>query len=134
VKLSDQSVKISVPGILQVRRFYSGGEMVGDMIYDVEDGTPSQTLVDPLDVTRRKTIPPGTPWEDLLVPVMRAGVQVYPVPPLAESRARTQGQLAQLHAGVKRFANPHAYPVGLEPGLHDRRVRMILEARKRAAA
>jgi nicotinate phosphoribosyltransferase len=134
VKLSDQSIKISVPGILQVRRFYSGGEMVGDMIYDVEDGTSSQTLIDPLDVTRRKTIAAGTQWEDLLVPVMRGGVQVYPVPPLAESRARTQRQLAQLHAGIKRFVNPHTYPVGLEPGLHDRRVRMILEARQRAAA
>src|SRR5438045_8379505 len=57
IKLSDQSAKISVPGILQVRRFRAGGEFTGDLIYDVEDGEPSRTLVDMLDATRRKTVP-----------------------------------------------------------------------------
>jgi len=33
-----QAAKISVPGILQVRRFRAGNEFVGDLIYDIEDG------------------------------------------------------------------------------------------------
>ena len=82
-----------------------------------------------LDVTRRKVIPPGTAFEDLLVPAWRDGKQVYSPPPLSELRARTQGQLALLHPGLKRFVNPHTYPVGLDPLLHERRVRMILQAR-----
>jgi len=129
IKLSEQSAKISVPGILQARRFTSAGEFAGDLIYDVEDGAPSRTLVDMLDVTRRKTIAEGVPHEDLLVPVLRSGKLVYTPPPLAESRARTQLQLSRLHAGIKRFVNPHQYPVGLDPALHERRLRMILEAR-----
>ena len=130
IKLSDQSAKTSVPGVLQVRRFVDGGELAGDLIYDVEDGPPSRALVDMLDVTRRKTIPDGVAHEDLLVPAVRGGKTVYSAPPLAESRARTQRQLSLLHPGIKRFVNPHQYPVGLDPRLHERRTRMILDARR----
>jgi nicotinate phosphoribosyltransferase len=129
IKLSEQSAKISVPGILQTRRFVAGGEFTGDLIYDVEDGEPSRTLIDMLDVTRRKTVPPDVPHEELLVPVMRAGKMVYSPPPLAESRERTRQQIGHLHRGILRFVNPHQYPVGLDPSLHERRTRMILEAR-----
>ncbi len=34
VKLSEQAVKISTPGILQVRRFMKPGEAIGDVIFD----------------------------------------------------------------------------------------------------
>jgi nicotinate phosphoribosyltransferase len=129
IKLSEQTAKISVPGILQIRRFFVDGQMAGDLIYDVEDGISAQTLIDPLDITRRKTFPPGTPFEDLLVPVWRDRKPVYDSPPLPELRARTQAQLDLLHPGIKRFVNPHTYPVGLDPVLHERRTRMILEAR-----
>ena len=129
IKLSEQSAKISVPGILQVRRFVAGTEFTGDLIYDVEDGEPSRTLVDMLDATRRKTVPPGAPHEDLLVPVLRGGKHVYTPPALAEVRARTQSQVAHLHAGIKRFVNPHQDPVGLDPRLYDRRTQMILAAK-----
>jgi nicotinate phosphoribosyltransferase len=129
IKLSDQSAKISVPGILNVRRFVVDGEFAGDLIYDVDDGASSRTLVDMLDATRRKTIPDGATHEDLLAPVARGGAIVYTPAPLAESRKRTQQQLAQLHPGIKRFINPHQYPVGLDPTLHERRTKMILEAR-----
>jgi nicotinate phosphoribosyltransferase len=129
IKLSDQSAKISVPGILQVRRFTVQGEFAGDLLYDVEDGEPARTIVDLLDATRRKTIPEGDTHEELLVPVARRGKVVYTPPALTESRARTQLQLASLHPGIKRFVNPHQYPVGLDPKLHERRTRMIVEAR-----
>ena len=84
-----------------------------------------------LDVTRRKTMPPDAAHEDLLVPVVRAGKVVYDAPALLESRARTRQQLLGLHPGIKRFVNPHQYPVGLDPALYERRTRMILEARDR---
>src|SRR2546421_7303175 len=130
IKLSEQSAKISVPGLLQVRRFSAGGEFVGDLIYDVDDGEPSRTLVDMQDATRRQTVPEDASQEDLLLRATRAGSIVYTPPPLPESPSQTQRQLGQLHAGIKRFVNPHQYPVGLDPALHDRRTRMILEARQ----
>jgi len=130
VKLSEQTAKISNPGIHQVRRFRSGKEFIADGIYDVERGAPPNfTVVDPLDPTRRKHLAPGTAFEDLLVPVFKSGRQVYASPPLAEIRRRTQSQLALFHSGVKRFVNPHQYPVGLESGLHDLKTELILRAR-----
>lgn len=130
VKLSEQAVKITTPGIQQVRRFSAPGEFVADMIFDEELGAPSApTIVDPGDLTRRKEIPEGTPHADLLVPVFRRGRRVYDPPPLAEVRRRTAEQLAGFHGGVKRFANPHRYPVGLERGLFDLKTRLILQAR-----
>ncbi|HEX7185348.1 MAG TPA: nicotinate phosphoribosyltransferase [Thermoanaerobaculia bacterium] len=130
VKLSEQIAKITTPGIQQVRRFTSGGEFVADMIFDEEMGAPAApTIVDPKDMTRRKEIPWGTAHHDLLVPVFRKGRRVYDPPPLSEVRRRAQEQLAGFHPGVKRFVNPHQYPVGLELGLFDLKTRLILEAR-----
>jgi nicotinate phosphoribosyltransferase len=134
LKLSEQSAKISTPGLQQVRRFIDGGEYLADALYDAELGIDeAPTLVDPLDMTRRRVIPAGTPYEDLLVPVLRGGRSVYAPPPLAEVRRRAQEQLARFHEGIKRFVFPHLYPVGLEQRLHELRTRLILEARGAAA-
>lgn len=130
VKLSEQTVKISTPGIHQVRRFRSEKEFVADGIYDVVRGAPAKfTVVDPLDSTRRKHLAAGLAFEDLLVPVFKGGLRVYQTPTLGEIRQRAQSQLAMFHSGVKRFVNPHQYPVGLELGLHDLKTDLILRAR-----
>lgn len=130
VKLSEQALKITTPGIQQVRRFVAGGEFVADMIYDEELGAPAApTIVDPADMTRRKEIPPGTEWTDLLVPVFRQGRRVYDPPPLAAAQERARDQLRGFHEGIKRFVNPHRYPAGLELGLFDLKMRLILDAR-----
>ena len=44
-------------------------------------------------------------------------------------QARVKEQLACLHPGIKRFVNPHLYPVGLERRLHERKTELVLEAR-----
>ncbi len=132
VKRSEQATKSTNPGILQVRRFRSENEFVGDAIYDISRPTPeSFTIVDPLDATRRKNFPPGTAWEDLLIPVFRGGRLVYPRPSLAEARGRARHQLAMLHVGIKRLVNPHTYPAGLELGLHELKTRLILQGRQK---
>ena len=135
VKLSEQPIKTSIPGILQVRRFRSGSESVADAIYD-EERRPqgAVTLVDPLDPTRRRTIPEDTAFDELLVPIFRAGRRVYEPPALIDVRRRTSEELGRFHAGVKRFVNPHRYPVSLERQLHELRTRLILQARERVAA
>jgi nicotinate phosphoribosyltransferase len=131
VKISEQAAKTTIPGILQVRRFGAPGAFLADVIWDELLGLPSPAvMVDPLDVTRRREIPAGTPAEDLLVPVFRGGRRVYDPPPLEESRRRTFAQLDGFHGGVKRFVNPHQFPVGLERGLYDLRTRLVLDARR----
>jgi nicotinate phosphoribosyltransferase len=130
VKLSEQAVKVSNPGIQQVRRMKRDGEFIADVIYDEALGIPDGcTLVDPMDPTRQKLVPRGTPWDDLLVPVFQDGQRVYDPPTLASCRARTMAQLAGFNAGVKRLTNPHQYPVGLERKLHALKTQLVLEAR-----
>jgi len=130
IKLSEQAIKVSNPGIQQVRRFRVGAEYVGDMIYnEAEPMKSGHVLVDPVDMTRSKKIAAEAVTEDLLVPVFRKGAKVYGEPPIAAIRERAREQLDQFHAGVKRFLNPHQYPVGLEAGLHQLKTNLILKAR-----
>ncbi|PTY07990.1 nicotinate phosphoribosyltransferase [Opitutaceae bacterium EW11] len=130
LKLSEQTAKVSMPGILQVRRFRRDGEFAGDVIYNqAEPPKDLRTLVDPNNPLRHKSMPAGSSAEDLLVPVFRGGKRVAVLPSLDEIRKRTQEQLSHLHGGIKRLLNPHEYAVGLEPGLHDLRLRLIEENR-----
>jgi nicotinate phosphoribosyltransferase len=130
VKVSEQTVKTTNPGILQVRRFRQGGELIGDLIWDERhDLGATPTMVDPLDLTRRKTIADGAEWEDLLVPVFRRGSRVYDPPGLEEIRARVREQLGGFYEGVKRFVNPHRYPVGMELGYFERKTQLVMAAR-----
>jgi nicotinate phosphoribosyltransferase len=132
LKLSEQTAKISTPGILQVRRYFSNEGFVADAIYDLESGLKDGcTIVDPLDFTRRKKIPGNTPYTELQVPVYRHGRRVYTSPALDEIRNHARNQLEQLHPGIQRFVNPHMYPVGIEQTLHDLKTQLIFEARNR---
>lgn len=130
LKLSEQTAKVTNPGILQVRRFKSGNEFAGDAIYDLGRATPKEfTIVDPLDPTRRKHFGAELANEDLLVPIFRAGKRVYDSPDLNAIQAGVRAQLEQFHPGVKRFTNPHQYPVGLESSLHELKTDLVLRAR-----
>lgn len=131
MKISDQLAKVSFPGILQVRRFRRDGQFVADMIYSEPEGIAAPpTIVDPQDVTRRTAIDPKSNQEDLLVPVLRGGRCVYDVPALPATRQRAAQQLSALHPTIRRFVNPHEYPVGLEQKLSDLRTKLLLQARQ----
>lgn len=130
IKLSEQAVKVTNPGILQVRRFRKGNEFIGDAIYDETRALSRRvTIVDPADATRRKHFAAGTQHEDLLVPILRRGKLVYDLPRLADIRARVRDQLALLYPGIKRLDNPHQYPAGLELSLHEFKTELILRAK-----
>jgi len=131
IKLSEQSAKVSIPGILQVRRYKDAkGQFIADAIYDTLTGIGDGcTIVDPMDILRRKVIEPATPYEDLLVPIFRDGTPVYDQPPLPQIRQRTRDQLEALHPTIRRFANPHRYPAGLEDRLYNLRNDLVFRAR-----
>jgi nicotinate phosphoribosyltransferase len=131
IKLSEQVIKISTPGILQVRRYAHNGVFISDMIYDTQNPpTRSQsTMVDPTDYTKRRKLSNTNSYEDLLVPVFQNGQLIYNVPGIEESRKRTQRQLNAFHESNKRFVNPHIYPVGLEKSLYDYKTDLILQLR-----
>ena len=130
LKLSEQTAKISVPGVLQVRRFSDENHFVADAIFNEEKLPVGDiSIVDPADMTRRKLLPASLAHEDLLVPIFRAGQLVYSPPAIRDVQQRAHEQLARVHPGIKRFENPHTYPVGLERNLHELRTELILKAR-----
>ena len=130
LKLSEQAIKISNPGIQQVRRYRAGGRFALDMIWEEGLGIASPAVaVDVGDPLRRYSPPAGAEHEDLLVPALRGGKVVYGSPPLPEIREHAARQLAALQDGMKRFVNPHKYPVGLEKGLFDLKADLVLKAR-----
>jgi len=130
VKVSEQTAKVSTPGVLQVRRFKNGSRFIADMIYDETIGANhANIIVDPVDHTRRKHVTDDAKYEDLLVPVFRSGQCVYKLPSIHDSRDRAKEQLASLHPTVKRFIYPHRYPAGLELKLHELKTQLILDAR-----
>ena len=133
LKLSEQQAKTSIPGILQVRRYLGDqGQPRADMIYNIaapESLPVAPTIIDPADLTRRRPVHPGAPFRDLLSPVLRQGHLVQPLPTLAESKKTTQQEVNSLDASIRRFLNPHVYPVGLEQGLHEFRTQLMLDKR-----
>lgn len=136
LKLSEQPVKISNPGVLQVRRLRNGNEYVGDVIYDSEHGCETPCAIhdieDPLKVP---VTPEHDREEDLLVTVIDRGnvVAATDRAALETARARAASDLAMLSPRTKRFLNPQPYPVGLDGHVHRRKQQLIAEARARHA-
>ncbi|MEM6391245.1 MAG: nicotinate phosphoribosyltransferase [Planctomycetota bacterium] len=133
VKLSEQTIKTSVPGMLQVRRFEDAQGYVADMIYDELLGAPeSSTIIDPADATRPVAIRHGCQARDLLTPITRGGSVCFQDESLQAIRQRVRDGLKKMDPSTKRLLQPQVYPVGLEPGLHSIRGRLIAEARREA--
>ena len=130
IKLSEQVIKVSTPGLQQIRRFSRDGYFLADAIYDAEKPCPEPCeITDPMENLRHTTIPAGTPNEDLLQPLFHDGELIAKLPTLTESRTRCLAQLAALSPSIKRLANPHNYPAGLEASLHQKKIHLIQQAR-----
>jgi len=133
IKNSQQSLKINVPGFHNVKRYYSKGKAVADMIYleGQEINPKGIIIIDPVDSTRRKRIMPYFYQEEILLkPIFREGKQVYMSPSLDSIRNRANDQLESLDKTHKRMINPHLYPVGLEENLHQLRTELVLKAQQ----
>lgn len=126
LKLSEQMIKVSNPGILQIRRYRSEKYYIADAIYDIHtDMQQDRIIVDPLDPTRQRILKKDIPSQDLLVPIFRQGKQVYKLPALKDIRSYTKKELDHFQIGIKRFLNPHQYIVGMEKTLYDLKVELI---------
>ncbi|GAA0877119.1 nicotinate phosphoribosyltransferase [Algoriphagus jejuensis] len=133
VKVSQQSLKINIPGIHNTKRYFSKGKAVADMIFleDQPIDTKGVVIIDPVDATRRKRLMPAFYQEEVLLkPIFDKGKKVYKLPTLTEIRDRATSQLESLDKTHKRLVNPHLYPVGLEENLHHLRMELVLKAKK----
>lgn len=115
MKLSEEAVKSTIPGLQQVRRF-SGrdGLFAGDVIYDVKQGLSRN----------------GAAGTDLLAPIFRRGRLVYDVPGIGQVREFARAQLASLAPAIKRLRNADTYPVRIDEKLHALKSKLAKAARK----
>lgn len=116
LKLSEQTVKISNPGIHQIRRFFKKDKPLVDMMYDIELGAAD--------------LPPAAKdhdhFIDLLVPVLKNGKTVYQQPSIHEIRKHAIQQFT-------KFTQHYPYdvfPVELEKSLFELKQKLILEVSK----
>ncbi|AGA79152.1 nicotinate phosphoribosyltransferase [Echinicola vietnamensis] len=132
VKVSQQSIKINIPGFHNVKRFYKNDKAISDMIYleSNEELAEELTIIDPYDPTKRRKINPNDmESKDLLVPIFKKGKKVYSRPKLEDIRNSTLTNLRRFDKAHKRLINPHIYPVGLEEGLYHLRTDLVLKAK-----
>ncbi len=128
LKISESAAKLTVPGVLDVRRYYNDdGTIAGDMVFDVNSGVDErQVIVDPLDSMRRKKLADKR-FRTMLEPLARNGQVVLDAGGRSamEAQRRCREGLACLDESQKRMLNPHTYPVGLEYGLCERRRALV---------
>ena len=130
VKLSEQLIKVSTPGILQVRRFFDDKVARADMVYNELIELPEEcVIVAPLDPSRKRKHGKEFKFKDLLEPIVRSGKAVYQSPTLPEIQARAKNQLKMFHESILRLDFPHNYPVGLEQQLHDQKCKLVNKLR-----
>jgi nicotinate phosphoribosyltransferase len=129
-KRSEQAIKASNPGALQIRRFRThGGALVRDVLYDALTGwvDPAE-VVDLVDPARIEPVPADGAWDDLLRPVLRGGRTVAAPEPLAAARARAAASVAALPAELQALEGAARFPVGLERRLHERKTALLEQA------
>ncbi len=123
LKLSEQAVKVSNPGIYQVRRYFDNEKLGVDVMYDVELGIPEMPEFVSLESPHTfSKLSEKKSHQDLLQPIFQKGKLIYPDVSIHEIRENAIQNVKQFY----NKENDH-YAVGLEKKLHELKQRLILE-------
>jgi nicotinate phosphoribosyltransferase len=131
IKLSEQPIKISNPGMLSVQRLWHDQSIVGDIIFDAELGGRTQSAFS-LESDQPLAVPAHDRSEDLLVTVMVDGATTdaaSTATDLHAARQRARADLAAVSPRHRRFANPEPMWVGLDAKVAETKRRLIADAR-----
>ncbi len=122
IKISEQAVKVSNPGIYQIRRYLKHGVPLADMMFDEELGvtTPTSMLTIASPHTQIE-IPEHDEARDVLVPVFRQGQCVMNIEPIQALRERSLKEVSAFRKGN----GDEEYQVGLEDQLHQMKQALI---------
>jgi nicotinate phosphoribosyltransferase len=134
IKLSEEPIKTSNPGVQQVRRYYKNNTMITDRIYDAREGTRDEL---PLQLTGEEeltSLPEFDHYEDLLQPIFRSGEQVYSQPDLVEIQSFAQSEREKLPAPIRDIHATEKFPVGLDPFVAENKRHLMRQAKATVAA
>jgi nicotinate phosphoribosyltransferase len=120
MKISEEMVKISNPGLLQVRRYFNESSFQEDVLYNLEDfGKGPHFEAVSLDGKNTTHVDESYQYEDLLKPIFRKGKFVYQIPTITESRESAKRDLKMLKGHYRELsASSENYPVMLEMNLN----------------
>lgn len=114
VKRSNDSIKVSNPGILQVYRFQQDNIWLGDvLVNELDKPQLSHIQWQNFGEQNLQTMPVGAQGQALLQPVMHTGKIVYQKPTLPEIQAYAKQQ----RLAFQQQQTKKPYPVGLETNL-----------------
>ena len=121
IKISENPVKITNPGVKKLWRIYDNktGKATADLIaldYETYDTTKPLTIYDPVNTWKSMTLTDYT-MKELQVKVFENGKRVYDSPSLQEIQQHCQDDLDTFWDQYKRLLNPHRYKVDLSDSL-----------------
>ncbi|MEO0897786.1 MAG: nicotinate phosphoribosyltransferase [Bacteroidota bacterium] len=111
IKLSEQAIKVSNPGMQRVMRHFLHGKMVGDVIYQEEWGWETRSFT---SFEGNRISMDGMERKEVMEKIFDQGKQVYTVPSIHQSRGKA---LEQLSAFKDYIREDSTYPVGLSDDL-----------------
>jgi nicotinate phosphoribosyltransferase len=129
IKISENPAKINIPGEKELYRYYDSGD--GLWLLDglcLAGGDDEPTVLMHPDFDYKKTEVAGLKRENIRKEIVRNGELVYAFPTLIETRIWSAQRFSLLYGEHKRFANPHAYHIGVSRELFDLR-RSLIDAR-----
>lgn len=136
IKLSNNPVKVTIPGIKKVVRVYdkNSHKIKADIIaLENEEFNLSEKLMlfDHSAPWKKMELNPGEyELKDLLVPIFIDGKCVYNSPSTMEIRSYCEKELNTLWDEHKRLKNPHLVPVDLSDELYKLKSKLIEEMSK----
>lgn len=121
IKISENPVKITNPGIKRLWRIYDGktGKAVADLIaleHETYDTSKPLTIYDPVNTWKSMTLTDYT-MKELQAPIFKNGECVYQSPTLKEIQKHCREDLDTFWDQYKRLLNPHRYKVDLSDSL-----------------
>ena len=132
LKVSDDPEKTTNPGVKKVLRFYDEKNLMrGDVIVFEDEAFPEGQPVKafhPMLSHISKAYPAHFRREEILIPIIRGGQLVYPLPTLKSIRGKTLESLSHLRPEHKRLQNPHIYHVSLGEKLFQKKQELIKAA------
>lgn len=119
IKRSEEAIKTSNPGILDVRRYYNHEQVpVGDAMFDTLSDASDELV--PLAGDKGRVALPDYRSQTLLQPIFRRGNLVYQSPILPDIRTFSLQQ-----QDLFKQLSLHEYPHGLERTLHQHKQQLI---------
>lgn len=129
LKITSDIAKATLPDRKQVLRAIGpdGGFLQDVLCLAGEAVRAGDTVYDPTNPSRHKTVAAEARFEDIRQIMMAGGRITAPLSYLTAAAARCGEQLQRLPEGSLRLINPHLYKVSMSQGLHDLRSRLMRE-------